>query len=358
MKYSIIVLFISVLMIKCTPKTDDQVGNADVKLNEVLPHDSASKKPMSLEDLENENTSLTIIEYDQWNKLIETVITNEGIFRFLKNWQNGRTVKELYSIEIPNFFSQLDGILKTDFQRNHEFHEEALGNSYIVRLKIKRGNNSAIDVSYINCKSKELENLISIINRQLPHEEKIQLKGNHVIDTFVPADSITNWLTLKATANYNDISSFNLRSIDKNSLVRIDSTIFGQIIYETHSLTSAYIVSVRESIGVYIPCVILVEQYESDQLMDFLALFLIDSTFSKIGDYTFISTNGSDYEEDWNYYATIKDSLLIIHSNSSFECLGEDEEIKSLKTKEFYHLTERGQIEEVKSDTTEIVYCR
>ncbi len=314
---------------------------------------------IDVENLKNTTPRLTIMEYDQWEKLIETVITNDGLYRYEKNWQNGELKKEILSIESQGLYERINEIFKKDFPRSQEYYEDWGGNTYFIHLKNIRTEMPNIEVSFKNCKSKELEQLISVVNKNLPESEFIQLKGKNVVENFVPADSIKTWNSLKSIAQYNSLSTFKIRDIDRNVITLLDSTKFGKKINKIYSLKSSYIIAVRENIGKYYPCIVLGEQYECDDIVKFLAVFMVDSTFNETGDFEFISGFGSDSEGEWDYFGTFKDSLLQIDRKSSFECYENDtESISKLQVQEKFELNSNGQIEEIKTDTIETKYCR
>ncbi len=356
MKHFTYLITIVVVLIGCNQTIKKKEQSQVVK-------ESIEKKlgtsQIHIENLKNTTPRIIISEYEQWQKLIETVITNDSLYRYEKNWQSGDFKEEILSIESQGLYQQINEILKKDFPRNQEFYEDGSGNTYFIHLKNMRAELPNIEVSFKNCKSKELEQLISVINKKLPEIEHIKLKGKNIVDNFVPADSIETWSSLKSIAKYNSLTTFGLKNIDKNVLTLLDSTKFGKRISKTSSLKSSYIVAVRKNIGKYYPCIILGEQYECDGIVKFLAVFMVDSTFEEAGDFELISGNGFDSEGEWDYAGTFKDSLLQIDRKNSYECYENNTEgISKLQVLEQFVLHPNGQIEEIKTDTIEIIFCR
>jgi hypothetical protein len=354
MKHFNFLIFVVIAFISCNQPNKNKAVTRVVK--EEIEQKSSTDK-IDLKKLKNVVPRLVIIEYDQWKKSIETVITNDGLYRYEKNWQNGELKKEILFIESQGFYEQINKILEKDFCRNREYYEDLSGNTYFIHLKNYKTDSTNIIVSFKNCKSIELEHLISLINHKLPESEHIKLKGKNVVNNFVSADSINTWNSLKLIAKYNSLSTFKLINIDRNVIPLIDSTKFGKIINKAYSLKSSYIVAVKENIGKYYPCIVLVEKYECDDIVKSLALFMIDSTFNEIGDFEFISGYGSGPEGEWGYFGTFNDSVLKIFRKSSFECYDDAESISMLKVQSQFVINEYGQIVEIKTDTIEMKYC-
>jgi hypothetical protein len=173
---------------------------------------------------------------------------------------------------------------------------------------------------------------------------------------------IETWSDLKKHAHDNSINEFYLRDYNISNLICLDSTKFGDAIKEVYSLKSSYLISVKENIGKYYPCVIYGQQYDCDEISNFLALLLIDSTFTGQGQIEFISGFGDDMEEQWDYHGLVKDSLLIIKRTDDFECVDlEGNKINGISYLEIESkliLEDEGEIKQVAIDTIAKRYCK
>lgn len=177
----------------------------------------------------------------------------------------------------------------------------------------------------------------------------------------LPPDSVNTWDKLIDIAKYNNKSIFKLSSYSRNNLVRIDSTVFGKKIQETYHLKSSYIIAVKPKFGDFYPCVVYGQQYDCDDITNYIALFMIDSLLEKKGDFEIISGSWSDWEGSCNYFSELSDSIMTTSSSYSFECgeeMGREDGLNSFNTKEQFLINKNGEIISIQKDTLNKKYCR
>ncbi len=299
---------------------------------------------------------LKISEYDQYSRLMETVVKHDSIIRIEKNWQTGEPIKA-GRLFVPFILHRLTPQLSQNFKRSNNYYEDREPSNRFVNLTIHTRSGDKIEISFRNCKSKELESLIETINEFLPVGQQIKVSGRFITDNFIPQRSADSWEELRLLARSNS-NTFDLRGFDKNSLFRIDSTKLGRQINKENGFKSSYIISIKNNRGKFFPCIIYGEQYESDDLYSFLALGMIDSTFSDSGDLEFISSFGSDFGINYESYSTLNDSLLHILSFNTYDCEEFPEGISQLNLSEKFILTNEGKIKLHQRDTTNLINCK
>jgi hypothetical protein len=299
---------------------------------------------------------LTIVEYDQYSQAIETIIQSDSIIRIEKNWQTDKPIK-VERLSAPYILHRLTPLLSQNFKRSNNYYEEREPNNHFVNLTIDTRLGDKIEVSFRNCRSKELGSLVEIINEFLPVGQQIKVTGSFITDNFIEQGSADSWKQLRLLTRSNS-KNFDLRSFDRNSLFRIDSTNLGKYINKEHGFKSSYIISIKSNRGKFFPCIIYGEQYESDDLYSFLALGMIDSTFSDSGDLEFISSFGSDFGVNYESYSILADSILNILSFNTYDCEEFPEAISQLNLSEKFILTNAGKIKLLQRDTTNLINCK
>ncbi|MEH0154767.1 hypothetical protein V6R21_11550 [Limibacter armeniacum] len=174
--------------------------------------------------------------------------------------------------------------------------------------------------------------------------------------------SLESWADLIKNAPENSKSEFYLKDFKIGNLICLDSTKFGEEIRRIYLLESSYLLSVKPNIGKFYPCIIYGQQYDCDQITNFLALTMIDSTFKSLGQIEFISGFGNDWEGSWDYRGIIRDSTLLIKRIDDVECLDEEgnpiEGYSHLEIDEKYKLNIDGSIQNISNDTINKKYCR
>ncbi len=189
----------------------------------------------------------------------------------------------------------------------------------------------------------------TIVNDSIEEQEK-------TVSVPQMINNLHTWNDLKKAALDNKLSSFRVQNFIHENLISIDTTVFGTKIRNVYALESTHIVSVKNNIGKFYPCVVLGTQYDSDKKSSFLAVFMIDSTFSSRGDVTFIAADGTAFNENWEYTGVIKDAVLQIDYEGKFEC-DELSEVSELRTKKQYEFTSKGEINLIRIDTLVATYC-
>ena len=305
--------------------------------------------------------SLTLIEASSWQSYYETKITHDSIIRTKWSWRGDSILEKRAFLLSEDILSILTDDLVKNFVSPKEYYGNTLRKSVGVRL-IKK-DSSRVRVTFYNCYTKKLEEILSTINSVLPEEEKTRIIGSLVKDNLLDDNVTKNWKDIKEVAPFSEYDTFRLDNFDRNNLYRLDSTRLGKSIKEAYFLESSYLLAVRKNEGKYYPCIIYGRQYDSDELTYFLALLMIDSTFNSTGSFDFISGEGISNDGEWNYFTVFTDSTFLINHKSIFPCedmegypLGSDE-VKYFEGIDEYKFQNNGSWELMKKDTITINFC-
>lgn len=270
----------------------------------------------------------------------------------------------VYKVSDPYLLASVSAIIENKFAESIDFCEEqsyySESRPSFMRLNVDFKDGLKTKLSFENCKSKSLKEVVDIINGVLPKKHAIKLPVKTIVDLTLPPDSLKTWNKLKEVARYNDKTSFKLSEFDRSKLIRLDSTIFGKKIHETYALKSSYIIAVKPNIGVFYPCVIYGQQYDCGEITNFIAICTLDSLLEKRGAFEFIAGGWSDYEGDCYYSGEFSDSIVNISSSYSFENLNEEfarpDSLKSFEIAKKMLVRKNGDIVTVKKDTLNLKY--
>jgi hypothetical protein len=309
--------------------------------------------------------SLEIIEYKGiGEKAKKTVITLDSLIVREEPTAYNSSNSLLYQKSDPYLLTVLSSVIQNKFSENIDFSEEPgyysnAGGSF-VRVKVSFKNDLKTELTFENCKTKTLKKAVRILNKELPKDHRIILPLKTIVDLTLPPDSLKTWKKLKAVAKYNNKSGFKISDFDRSELIRLDSTIFGKKIHETYWLKSSYIIAVKPNIGAFYPCVIYGQQWDCDELSNFLAVCMLDSLLTQKGDFKFIAANWSDFDGDGYYSSVISDSVIKTTTSYSFENLDEEfarvDGLKSYETVEKILMTGDGKITSIKKDSMNMKY--
>jgi len=309
--------------------------------------------------------SFEIIEYGKFPGYSKkTLITLDSVFVIEKPIKNDSLKGIVYQASDPYLLASVSAVIESKFAENIVFCEEqsyySESRGSFVRLNVDFKNGLKTNLSFENCKSKSLKEVVDVLNRVLPKENTIKLPLKTIVDLTMSPDSLKTWKKLKSIAKYNDKTSFTLSEFDRSKLVRLDSTVFGKKIHETYALKSSYILAVKPNIGEFYPCVVYGQQFDCGQVTNFIAICMLDSLLQKRGTFDMIAGEWSDFEGDCQYSSELSDSIINKNSSYSFDVSAEelrrDDNIKSFDIKEKLVINRKGEILTIEKDTLNVKY--
>jgi hypothetical protein len=172
------------------------------------------------------------------------------------------------------------------------------------------------------------------------------------------------WDTIRAICPFNNTLKFHISDFNKTELTNIDSTTLFKYIQNIYRLKSVYPLRLLDLQHGWKGLVFFGEQYDSDEITDFLAFVTIDSNFRKKGELEFISGEGDFMGETWQYYTEFSnDSTFKLTRLDQKRC--EDElgnqmtgEISELEYEQTFKITKSGKLNRISSDTLRLEKCK
>ncbi len=172
------------------------------------------------------------------------------------------------------------------------------------------------------------------------------------------------WDTLLKISTHQHLGNFHIKDFHKEELINIDSTSVAQAIREISSLKSVYPLRVFPHFDDLVSLVFFGEQYDADQITDFLAIATLNLESAKKGAVEALSARGEFMGESWEYFAEFQSDrgfrVTRIDQNTCVDEMGDSRagEISLLKYVQVFDINSHGEIVTIKNDTLAIEYCK
>lgn len=172
------------------------------------------------------------------------------------------------------------------------------------------------------------------------------------------------WDTLLKISPYQELGKFHIKDFHKEELINIDSSSVAQAIREVYSLKSVYPLRVFPHFDDLVSLVFFGEQYDADQITDFLAIATLNLESTQKGAVEFISGEAEFMGESWEYFTEFQSDrsfqVTQIYKNTCVDAMGDSiaGEISLLKYVQVFDINPQGEIVSVKKDTLAIEYCK